>query len=72
MSWLWVAGAATAEVCGVIGLKLFSTAKGKAHLLLFVGGFSLSFVLLYVSFQFWPSARHMRCGSAWGRREPYW
>lgn len=52
MSWLWVLGAATAEVCGVIGLKLFSAAKGKAHLLLFVSGFSLSFVLLYVSFQF--------------------
>lgn len=50
MSWLWVLAAAAAEVCGAVGLKKFSACPTGRHLALFVGGFTLSFVLLYASF----------------------
>ena len=51
MNWLWVLAAAAAEVCGVVGLKKFSSEKRWPHLLLFIGGFGLSFGSLYLSFQ---------------------
>lgn len=52
MGWLFVAIAAISEIIGVVGLKLFSGRKTFRNVVLFVGGFALSFALLYQSFHY--------------------
>lgn len=52
MGWLFVMMAAICEIFGVIGLKMYSQIKTTTNLLLFVGGFSASFGLLYLSFNY--------------------
>ncbi len=54
MKWLWVLAAAAAEICGVVGLKQFSTTRHLRHLGPFIGGFGLSFLALYTSFKYLP------------------
>ncbi|KMK75761.1 DMT family transporter [Alkalihalobacillus pseudalcaliphilus] len=52
MGWIYVFVSALFEVVGVIGLKKFSQKKNFLNLLIFIGGFGLSFILLYLSFQY--------------------
>ncbi len=52
MGWLFVTFAAISEIIGVIGLKLFSTKKNIKTGSLFLGGFGLSFFLLYQAFAY--------------------
>lgn len=52
MGWLFVALAAISEIVGVVGLKLFSQVKNLRHVVIFVSGFTVSFVLLYQSFNY--------------------
>ncbi|MED4889089.1 SMR family transporter [Lysinibacillus sp. FSL R7-0073] len=52
MGWLFVLLAALAEIVGVIGLRFYSQHKTVRNLLLYVGGFGLSFALLYASFDY--------------------
>lgn len=52
MGWLFVSFAAVSEMIGVVGLKLFSGHKNIRNMILFVGGFALSFALLYQSFHY--------------------
>lgn len=52
MGWLLVFFAASSEIAGTIGLKLYSQKKTLRNGLLYVGGFGASFVLLYESFNF--------------------
>ncbi|WP_050180480.1 DMT family transporter [Domibacillus robiginosus] len=52
MGWLFVLAASIAEITGVIGLRLFSNKKGWKNFILYIGGFGLSFILLYNSFQY--------------------
>lgn len=50
MGWIFVTIAAICEIIGVIGLKLFSTKKNIKTGSLFLGGFGMSFFLLYQAF----------------------
>ncbi|WP_404445768.1 multidrug efflux SMR transporter [Sutcliffiella horikoshii] len=52
MGWLFVTFAAISEIVGVIGLKLFSTKKNLKTGALFLGGFGMSFFLLYQAFSY--------------------
>lgn len=52
MGWIYVIIAATLEIAGVVGLKMFSRKKNLANLLLFTGGFALSYLFLYLSLDF--------------------
>ncbi|AJK86256.1 MULTISPECIES: DMT family transporter [Lysinibacillus] len=52
MGWIFVILAAVAEIVGVIGLRFYSQHKTVRNLLLYVGGFGLSFALLYASFSY--------------------
>ncbi|MBK3493925.1 multidrug efflux SMR transporter [Viridibacillus sp. YIM B01967] len=52
MGWIFVFFAAMSEIVGVIGLKLYSQNKTIRNMLLYVGGFGLSFALLYTSFNY--------------------
>ncbi|MFF6017582.1 DMT family transporter [Lysinibacillus fusiformis] len=52
MGWVFVILAAVAEIVGVIGLRFYSQHKTVRNLLLYVGGFGLSFALLYASFSY--------------------
>jgi paired small multidrug resistance pump len=52
MGWIFVFFAAMSEIVGVIGLKLYSQNKTIRNTLLYVGGFGLSFALLYTSFNY--------------------
>lgn len=52
MGWVFVILAAVAEIVGVIGLRFYSQHKTLRNLLLYVGGFGLSFALLYASFNY--------------------
>lgn len=52
MGWLFVTFAAISEIIGVIGLKLFSIKKNIKTGSLFLGGFGLSFFLLYQAFAY--------------------
>ncbi|MGE7625459.1 DMT family transporter [Viridibacillus sp. NPDC096237] len=52
MGWIFVFFAAMSEIVGVIGLKLYSQNKTIRNMLLYVGGFGLSFSLLYTSFNY--------------------
>ena len=52
MGWVFVILAAVAEIVGVIGLRFYSQHKTVRNLLLYIGGFGLSFALLYASFNY--------------------
>ena len=52
MGWIYVIIVATLEIAGVVGLKMFSRKKNLANLLLFTGGFALSYLFLYLSLDF--------------------
>ncbi|AQL55528.1 DMT family transporter [Abyssicoccus albus] len=52
MGWIYVMLAACFEVLGVIGLSLYSSKHTIRHFILFVGGFFMSFLFLYFSFQY--------------------
>lgn len=52
MGWAFVISAATLEMIGVVGLRLFNKDKTYPHLAVYIGGFMLSFFLLYVSFRY--------------------
>ncbi|WP_232697364.1 DMT family transporter [Brevibacillus daliensis] len=52
MGWLFVFLAAASEMVGVIGLNKYSQNKSLANVALYMGGFGLSFILLYASFEY--------------------
>ncbi|WP_213423424.1 DMT family transporter [Bhargavaea massiliensis] len=52
MGWMFVAVAAFFEVLGAVGLNLYSKKKNRVNLLMYGGGFGLSFALLYQSFAY--------------------
>ncbi|WP_210364268.1 SMR family transporter [Bacillus sp. REN3] len=52
MGWLLVFSASVAEIVGVIGLRFYSQKKTIRDFILYVGGFGLSFALLYASFNY--------------------
>jgi len=52
LGWVFVILAAVAEIVGVIGLRFYSQHKTVRNLLLYIGGFGLSFALLYASFNY--------------------
>ena len=52
MGWLLILLAAISEIIGVIGLRFYSQNKTIRNLLIYVGGFGLSFALLYASFNY--------------------
>lgn len=52
MGWLLVLLAAISEIIGVVGLRFYSQKKTIRNLLIYVGGFGMSFVLLYASFNY--------------------
>lgn len=52
MGWIFVLLAASCEIAGVVGLRLFSQAKKLWQLALYIGGFGLSFFFLYQSFHY--------------------
>lgn len=52
MGWMLVLLAAISEIVGVVGLRFYSQEKNIRNLLIYLGGFGLSFVLLYASFNY--------------------
>lgn len=52
MGWIFVFLAAISEIIGVIGLKMYSEKKTLRNGAMYLGGFGLSFALLYTSFQY--------------------
>ncbi|WNS75848.1 SMR family transporter [Bacillus sp. DTU_2020_1000418_1_SI_GHA_SEK_038] len=52
MGWVFVLFAASSEIAGVIGLKLYSQQKSFRNGLLYIGGFGASFAFLYSSFTY--------------------
>ncbi|MCL1698276.1 MULTISPECIES: SMR family transporter [unclassified Lysinibacillus] len=52
MGWLLVLSAAISEIVGVVGLRFYSQKKAIRNLLLYIGGFGMSFALLYASFNY--------------------
>ncbi|MET3576657.1 multidrug efflux SMR transporter [Bhargavaea ullalensis] len=52
MGWLFVMAAASFEVTGAVGLHLYSQHRNKLNTLLYLGGFGLSFLLLYQAFDY--------------------
>jgi len=52
MGWLFVFFAASSEIAGTVGLKLYSQQKTLKSGLLYVGGFAASFAFLYTSFNY--------------------
>ncbi|MGE7696125.1 DMT family transporter [Lysinibacillus sp. NPDC094177] len=52
MGWLLVLLAAISEIIGVVGLRFYSQEKNIRNLLIYIGGFGMSFVLLYASFNY--------------------
>ncbi|MFJ7186901.1 DMT family transporter [Lysinibacillus xylanilyticus] len=52
MGWILVLLAAFSEIVGVVGLRYYSQDKNIRNLLIYLGGFGLSFVLLYASFNY--------------------
>lgn len=52
MGWLFVLLAGTAEIVGAAGLKLYSQMKSLRNGVLYIGGFTASFLLLYHSFNY--------------------
>ncbi|WP_155593709.1 DMT family transporter [Lysinibacillus cavernae] len=52
MGWVFIVLAAISEIIGVVGLRFYSQNKTVRNLLIYVGGFGLSFALLYASFNY--------------------
>lgn len=52
MGWILVILAAISEITGVIGLKKYSEQKTIRNAVIYMGGFGISFALLYASFQY--------------------
>lgn len=52
MGWILVLLAAISEIVGVVGLRFYSQKKNIRNLLIYLGGFGLSFMLLYASFNY--------------------
>ncbi|QPQ29105.1 DMT family transporter [Lysinibacillus sp. JNUCC 51] len=52
MGWILVLLAAFSEIVGVVGLRFYSQEKNIRNLIIYLGGFGLSFVLLYASFNY--------------------
>ncbi|WP_445478546.1 DMT family transporter [Lysinibacillus irui] len=52
MGWIYIVLAAMSEIIGVVGLRFYSQNKTIRNLLIYIGGFGLSFVLLYASFNY--------------------
>jgi len=52
MGWMFIILAALAEIIGVIGLRFYSQHKTLRNLILYIGGFGVSFALLYASFNY--------------------
>ena len=52
MGWLFILTAAIFEVVGAIGLKLYSQQKSLFRLMLYWGGFFVSFSLFYFSLKY--------------------
>ncbi|CAM4148308.1 multidrug resistance protein SMR [Bacillus manliponensis] len=52
MGWIFVFFAAISEIVGVIGLKMYSEKKTLRNGAIYLGGFAVSFTLLYTSFQY--------------------
>ncbi|MBM7699812.1 DMT family transporter [Kurthia huakuii] len=52
MGWLFVLVAASCEIGGVVGLRLYSQSKKMWQLAMYMGGFGLSFFFLYQSFNY--------------------
>ncbi|GAB0171501.1 SMR family transporter [Lysinibacillus sp. CTST325] len=52
MGWILVLLAAISEIVGVVGLRFYSQEKNIRNLLIYLGGFGTSFVLLYASFNY--------------------
>lgn len=52
MGWVLIILAALSEIIGVIGLRFYSQHKTLRNLILYIGGFGVSFALLYASFNY--------------------
>jgi paired small multidrug resistance pump len=52
MGWIYIVLAAISEIIGVVGLRFYSQNKTTRNLLLYIGGFGVSFALLYASFNY--------------------
>lgn len=52
MGWVLIILAALSEIIGVIGLRFYSQYKTLRNLMLYIGGFGVSFALLYASFNY--------------------
>ncbi|WP_312129888.1 DMT family transporter [Lysinibacillus capsici] len=52
MGWVFIILAALSEIIGVIGLRFYSQQKTLRNLILYIGGFGVSFALLYASFNY--------------------
>lgn len=52
MGWLLIFFAASCEIAGAIGLKLYSQQKTMRNGALYLGGFGASFAFLYASFNY--------------------
>lgn len=52
MGWVFVLFAASSEIAGAIGLKLYSQQKTIRNGILYIGGFGASFAFLYASFDY--------------------
>lgn len=52
MGWIYVLLASISEMTGVLGLKMYSQKKTIKTGILYASGFGLSFLFLYLSFQF--------------------
>jgi len=52
MGWVLIILAALSEIIGVVGLRFYSQHKTLRNLILYIGGFGVSFALLYASFNY--------------------
>jgi len=52
MGWVLIILAALSEIIGVVGLRIYSQHKTLRNLMLYIGGFGVSFALLYASFNY--------------------
>ena len=52
MGWVLIILAALSEIIGVVGLRFYSQYKTLRNLMLYIGGFGVSFALLYASFNY--------------------
>lgn len=52
MGWVFIILAALSEIIGVIGLRFYSQHKTIRNFILYIGGFGVSFALLYASFNY--------------------